>query len=82
MELSDSVLAERLVSLEVEPELKRLLDQHQRLEGEIDSLVARRWLSEKEQAHLKQLKFEKLHGRDRIEGILAAHREKSGLTQH
>ena len=82
MELRDSVLAERLVSEETEPELKRLLDQHQRLETEIETLVARRWLSEPEQTQLKQLKFEKLHGRDRIEAILAAHREKSGLTQH
>jgi uncharacterized protein YdcH (DUF465 family) len=82
MELRDAVLAERLVSQEVEPELKRLMDQHQRLEGEIESLVARRWLSEQEQAQLKQLKFEKLHGRDRIETILAAHREKHGLTRH
>lgn len=82
MELRDAVLAERLLSQEAEPELKRLMDQHQRLEGEIESLVARRWLSEGEQAQLKQLKFEKLHGRDRIEAILAAHREKSGLTQH
>jgi uncharacterized protein YdcH (DUF465 family) len=82
MELRDAVLAERLVSQEVEPELKRLMDQHQRLEGEIESLAARRWLSDQEQAQLKQLKFEKLHGRDRIEATLASHREKSGLTQH
>jgi len=82
MELRDAVLAERLLNQEVEPELKRLLDQHQQLEGEIAALVERRWLSDHEQAQLKQLKFEKLHGRDRIEAILAAHREQSGLTQH
>ena len=82
MELRDAVLAEHLLSHEAEPELKRLMDQHQRLETEIESLVERRWLSDSEQSQLRQLKFEKLHGRDRIESILAAHREKSGLTQH
>jgi uncharacterized protein YdcH (DUF465 family) len=82
MELRDAVLAEHLLNQEAEPELKRLLDQHHRLEGEIEALVGRRWLSDQEQSQLKQLKFEKLHGRDRIEAILAAHREQNGLTQH
>ena len=38
MELRDAVLAEHLLSHEAEPELKRLMDQHQRLETEIESL--------------------------------------------
>jgi hypothetical protein len=42
MELRDAVLAEHLLNQEAEPELKRLMDQHQRLEGEIESLAARR----------------------------------------
>jgi uncharacterized protein len=73
MELRDAVLVDRLVPSR--PELKRLMDRHQQLESEISMLVGRRWLSDREQYRLRELKKEKLNGKDQIEAILAPHRQ-------
>ena len=57
-------------------ELARLWKEHRELESKIDSLGERRYLSPEEEVEIKRLKKIKLAGRDRIEAILADHRQK------
>jgi uncharacterized protein YdcH (DUF465 family) len=68
MEPSDVTLIETL--LPTNPELRRLWEEHRRLEGELESLRNRRILSSDEEAREREIRKLKLAGRDRIQAIL------------
>lgn len=72
MEPRDVALIERL--LPQSPELRRLWQEHQRLDRELAALLEQRFLTPEEEERSQQLRKIKLAGRDRIEAILRAHR--------
>jgi uncharacterized protein YdcH (DUF465 family) len=72
MELRDVALIERL--LPELPELRRLWEEHLRLDRELEELRGRRFLTSEEEARRRELAKTKLAGRDRIETILRDHR--------
>jgi uncharacterized protein YdcH (DUF465 family) len=53
------------------PELARLLADHQAFEEQLQELGGRRYLSDSERVQMARLKKEKLRGKDRIHQILA-----------
>jgi uncharacterized protein YdcH (DUF465 family) len=73
MEPRDVALIERL--LPEHPELRRLWEEHQRLDRELAELLGRRFLTPEEDARGQELRKTKLAGRDRIEAILRNHRQ-------
>ncbi len=73
MEQSDLELMERLAS--AEPELGQLWREHLALEAKLEAMNNRLYLTPEEQVERKQLQKLKLAGRDRIELILARHRQ-------
>jgi hypothetical protein len=73
MDKQDLQLIEQL--LPENEELASLWREHRELETQLDALGQRVYLSPAEQAEAKRLKKVKLAGRDRIEEILAAHRQ-------
>lgn len=68
MEPRDVTLIETL--LPANPELRRLWEEHLRLERELESLRNRRILSSDEEAREREIQKLKLAGRDRIQAIL------------
>ena len=72
MEPRDVALIERL--LPAHPELRRLWEEHLRLDRELEELRDRRFLTSEEEARRRDLQKTKLAGRDRIETILRDHR--------
>jgi uncharacterized protein YdcH (DUF465 family) len=56
-------------------ELRRLWDEHQELERELEGLRDRRTLTPSEEARAREIRKLKLAGRDRIEAILREVRE-------
>lgn len=73
MEHRDLELIERLSP--ADPELAQLWREHLELEAQLDSLSSRLYLTPEEQVERKRLQKRKLAGRDRIEVILATHRQ-------
>ncbi|MBW2060081.1 MAG: DUF465 domain-containing protein [Deltaproteobacteria bacterium] len=73
MEKRDEELIASL--LDKEPELKKLLAQHQELGDRVDELSKRPYLTTEEGLEKKRLQKLKLAGRDRIEAILARYRK-------
>ncbi len=59
------------------PELSRLLERHREYERELEFMARRKWLSSTEQSERQRLKRLKLRGRDRIESIIAPHRQSA-----
>lgn len=76
MEQRDLELIETLV--EEDPELANLWKEHRGLETQIQTMDDRVYLSAEEQMERKRLQKLKLAGRDRIEAILADHRQAGG----
>jgi uncharacterized protein YdcH (DUF465 family) len=72
MEPPDLELIQRLVPRH--PELKSLMEEHQRLERKLEGLQARRYLTPSEEIEKKRIQKLKLAGRDRIEEILSKYR--------
>ncbi len=68
MEPRDVTLIETL--LPTSAELRRLWEEHQRLERELESLRNRRILSSDEEAREREIRKVKLAGLDRIQAIL------------
>jgi len=68
----DLTLAQELIV--DNPELERLIQQHDDLELRLDALGKLLYLTPDEALEQRQLKKQKLAGRDRIEQILAEHR--------
>ena len=75
MEQQDTELLERL--LPIDQELAKLWHEHLELEKQLGDLGGRVYLSAEEQVEVQRLKKIKLAGRDRIESILASHRENA-----
>jgi len=76
MEPRDVALIERL--LPQSAELRRLWEDHQRLDRELDALLKQRFLTPEEEARSQEIRKIKLAGRDRIEAILREHRASIG----
>jgi hypothetical protein len=72
MEPQDLALIECL--LPSHPELRRLWQEHLRLDRELEELHGRRFLSAEEEERRQEIRKDKLAGRDRIEAILREHR--------
>jgi uncharacterized protein YdcH (DUF465 family) len=74
MEVADRLLVDRFVPQN--PELRSLIDAHQKFEQDIQSISARGHLTPLDGQHLRVLKKRKLRGRDRIEQILRGYRDE------
>ena len=61
-----------------DPELRRLLDEHQELNRQVDALNKRRVRTSVEEAERKRLSKLKLANKDRIAQIVAKHQGGSG----
>jgi uncharacterized protein YdcH (DUF465 family) len=74
--------------LETDDEYRRLASKHQELEGRLQELSAKHYLSQPEQLEESTLKKRKLQVKDRMEDILRRHRQSpaapmmSGLDHH
>lgn len=74
MEDKDLELIERLQGQDAE--LGQLWREHQELEAALEAMNQRLYLTAEEQVERKRLQKRKLAGRDRIEVILAGHRQQ------
>ena len=74
MEASELKLIESLIPQN--EELRRLWEEHQKLNRKLDSMASQTYFTAEEQIERKQMQKRKLAGRDRIAAILAAHREE------
>ena len=63
---------------EQDPELKRYVDEHRKLEKLLEEYNRRPYLTTQESLERKRLQKVKLAGRDKIETILAKYRGKEG----
>jgi uncharacterized protein YdcH (DUF465 family) len=73
MERTDRELIERVLTDNFE--LKRLYEEHHRLEEMLSSFEKRPFLTTVEELEQKHLKMKKLHGVDRMMNIVAPHRD-------
>lgn len=78
MEERDLELIRRVIDLE--PELKQRLAEHEEFERKLEEFNRRPYLTSEETLERKRLQKLKLAGRDRIEQILAKYREKEGIS--
>ena len=74
MEREDLELIEQLTARD--PELKKFWDEHHEFERQLDEFNKRPYLTAAETIERKRLQKLKLAGRDRMEQILAKHRQK------
>jgi uncharacterized protein YdcH (DUF465 family) len=74
MEKQDLELIEQL--WDRDPELKKYVEEHRDYEKRLDEFNRRPYLTTAETIERKRLQKLKLAGRDRIEQILARHRQK------
>ena len=74
MEVADRLLVDRFVPQN--PELRSLIDAHQKFEQDIESMSARGHLTPSDRQYLRVLKKQKLRGRDRIQQILRGYRDE------
>jgi len=77
MERQDLELIDQL--MDRDPELKRYVEEHRDYEKQLDEFNRRPYLTTAETIERKRLQKLKLAGRDRIEQILAQHRQKGSL---
>ena len=64
--------------LDLDPELKRCMQEHEEFEKRLEEFNRRPYLTTEETMELKRLQKLKLAGRDKIEQILAKYRKKEG----
>jgi uncharacterized protein YdcH (DUF465 family) len=74
MEKQDEELIGQL--LDRDPELKKYVEEHRDFEKKLEEFNRRPYLTTAETLERKRLQKLKLAGRDRIEQILARHRQK------
>jgi uncharacterized protein len=74
MERYDEELIGQL--MDADPELKKYVEQHREFEKLLEEFNRRPYLTAEETVERKRLQKLKLAGRDRIEQILAQHRQK------
>jgi hypothetical protein len=77
MERSDQELIDHL--MDRDPELKKYVDEHRDYEKLLEEFNRRPYLTAAETIERKRLQKMKLAGRDRIEQILAQHRQKESV---
>jgi len=77
MEKHEQELINQLVDRD--PELKKHVDEHREFEKLLEEFNRRPYLTTAETMERKRLQKLKLAGRDRIEQILAQHRQKENL---
>jgi uncharacterized protein YdcH (DUF465 family) len=77
MEKPDLELIDQL--MDRDPELKKYVEEHRDYEKQLDEFNRRPYLTTAETIERKRLQKLKLAGRDRIEQILAQHRQKESL---
>jgi hypothetical protein len=77
MERSDQELIDHL--MDRDPELKKYVDEHRDYEKLLEEFNRRPYLTAAETIERKRLQKLKLAGRDRIEQILAQHRQKESV---
>ncbi len=77
MEKFDQELINQLVDRD--PELKKHVDEHRDYEKLLEEFNRRPYLTAAETMERKRLQKLKLAGRDRIEQILAQHRQKESM---
>ncbi len=77
MEKRDLELIEKYI--EVDPELKRYMMEHEEFEKKLEELNRRIYLTPEEEVERKKIQKLKLAGRDRIEAILAKYRSQNNL---
>ena len=77
MEKHDLELIELL--MDRDPELKKYVEKHRDFEKQLEEFNRRPYLTTTETIERKRLQKLKLAGRDRIEQILAQHRQKENL---
>ncbi len=77
MERSDQELIDQL--MDRDPELKKYVEEHREYEKLLEEFNRRPYLTAAETIERKRLQKLKLAGRDRIEQILAQHRQKENV---
>jgi uncharacterized protein YdcH (DUF465 family) len=77
MEKSDQELIDQL--MDGNPELKKHVEEHREYEKLLEEFNRRPYLTAAETMERKRLQKLKLAGRDRIEQILAQHRQKESV---
>ena len=77
MERSDQELIDQL--MDRDPELKKYIEEHRDYEKLLEEFNRRPYLTAAETVERKRLQKLKLAGRDRIEQILAEHRQKESV---
>ncbi|MHB9072212.1 MAG: DUF465 domain-containing protein [Desulfobaccales bacterium] len=77
MERSDQELIDHL--MDRDPELKKYVEEHRDYEKLLEEFNRRPYLTAAETIERKRLQKLKLAGRDRIEQILAQHRQKESV---
>lgn len=77
MERSDQELIDQL--MDRDPELKKYVEEHRDYEKLLEEFNRRPYLTAAETIERKRLQKLKLAGRDRIEQILAQHRQKESV---
>jgi uncharacterized protein YdcH (DUF465 family) len=65
--------------LDLDPELKRCMQEHEEFEKRLEEFNRRPYLTAEETMERKRLQKLKLAGRDKIEQILAKYRQKEGV---
>ena len=78
MEKQDLELLEQLTK--DDPELKKFWDEHHEYERQLEEFNRRPYLTTAETMERKRLQKLKLAGRDRMERILAKHRQKEKMS--
>lgn len=77
MEKRDLELIKKYI--DVDPELKRYMKEHEEFEKKLEELNRRIYLTPEEEVERKKIQKLKLAGRDRIEAILAKYRSQNNL---
>jgi len=58
------------------PEFRKLEEEHHRLERELNALIRHKTLTPQEELHKKQIQVEKLHTKDRIEAMVRQYQKQ------
>ncbi len=77
MEKKDLELIQKYIN--VDPELKRYVEEHEEFEKKLEEMNRRIYLTPEEEVERKKIQKLKLAGRDRIEAILAKYRSLNKL---
>lgn len=77
MEKKDLEIIQKYI--DVDPELKRYMEEHEEFERKLEEMNQRIYLTPEEEVERKKIQKLKLAGRDRIEAILAKYKSQNNL---